>query len=179
MTSTPRADCRNWDDAPLADLVAHVRSACHRPLAAELEQLTALADRVAARHGDALPMLDVLRETVGGLRAILERHLYREDRQVFSVILHLVTVPDSDTGDRQALAATIAEMTAEHDRVMDLLARMRALTSGYEPPDWACPTFRTLYDRLSLVEHGLRLHLRLENDVLFPRALSLIDRRRT
>ena len=51
--------------------------------------------------------------------------------------------------------------------------RMRSLTSGYEPPADACPTFRGLYYGLSELAHRMRLHVHLENDILFPRALAL------
>jgi regulator of cell morphogenesis and NO signaling len=53
------------------------------------------------------------------------------------------------------------------------LARIRLLTGGYEPPEDACPTFRGLYYGLAELEHRMRMHVHLENDILFPRALRL------
>ena len=43
----------------------------------------------------------------------------------------------------------------------------------YAPPDWACNTFRALYDGLENLEKHTHQHVHQENNVLFPRALAL------
>ena len=45
--------------------------------------------------------------------------------------------------------------------------------SGFAPPDWACPTFRGLYDGLAQFETDMHLHVGFENNILFPRAARL------
>ena len=52
------------------------------------------------------------------------------------------------------------------------LARMRELTDSYTPPADACPTFRGLYYGLAELERDMQIHIHLENDILFPRALA-------
>jgi iron-sulfur cluster repair protein YtfE (RIC family) len=46
------------------------------------------------------------------------------------------------------------------------------LTDTYTPPDWACNTFRALYDGLAQLESNMHQHVHKENNVLFPRALA-------
>jgi regulator of cell morphogenesis and NO signaling len=65
-------------------------------------------------------------------------------------------------------------MEHEHDQAGMLLAQLRAITDGYAPPDWACETFRALYDGLSELEANMHVHVHLENHVLFPRVLVLV-----
>ena len=64
-------------------------------------------------------------------------------------------------------------MRMEHDEVGSLLAQMRFLTSDYELPDGACPSFQALYHRFEVWERDLHQHIHLENNVLFPRAVEL------
>jgi regulator of cell morphogenesis and NO signaling len=47
------------------------------------------------------------------------------------------------------------------------------LTDRYSPPEWACNTFRALYDGLAELEKNMHQHVHKENNVLFPRALAI------
>ena len=62
-------------------------------------------------------------------------------------------------------------MEQEHDGLEAILTALRALTSDYASPEWACDTTRSLYDGLAHLEAAMRVHVHLENNVLFPRAL--------
>jgi regulator of cell morphogenesis and NO signaling len=48
------------------------------------------------------------------------------------------------------------------------------ITGGYHVPDWACATTRALYQGLAELEAAMHVHVHLENNVLFPRALDLM-----
>ena len=64
-------------------------------------------------------------------------------------------------------------MRREHDEAGDLLGELRRLTGDYTPPDDTCPAFRALYRGRAELERSLQVHVHLENNVLFPRALAL------
>ena len=49
---------------------------------------------------------------------------------------------------------------------------MRAVTRDYALPDGACPTFRGLYYGLEQLERDLHIHVHLENNILFARAIA-------
>jgi regulator of cell morphogenesis and NO signaling len=53
------------------------------------------------------------------------------------------------------------------------------VTDSFAPPEWACPTFRGLYYGLSQLEADMHLHVHLENNILFPRAVRLAGRHRS
>jgi regulator of cell morphogenesis and NO signaling len=74
-------------------------------------------------------------------------------------------------------AAPIAVMEDEHDRAGALLTELRSLTCGYEVPEWGCATMRALYYGLAELEAAMHVHVHLENNVLFPRALGLPEQR--
>ena len=64
-------------------------------------------------------------------------------------------------------------MMAEHDNAGELLKQMRSAARGYALPDGACPTYEALYRGLEEFERDLHLHVHLENNILFPRAVEL------
>jgi regulator of cell morphogenesis and NO signaling len=72
-----------------------------------------------------------------------------------------------------ALKMPMAVMEQEHDRAGELLATLREITASYQPPDWACNTFRGLYAGLEELEADMHVHVHLENNILFPRAAEL------
>jgi regulator of cell morphogenesis and NO signaling len=172
----PFAETRDWNQAPIAELVEHIQTTYHRPLYEELPRLGAMVAKVVARHGHRLPdTLLPLQEVFAVLDRDLQFHMRREDAILFPAILRLAETPDQATGDPHPLLAPITVMERDHDQVDRAIAGIRALTSGYQPPDDACPTFRGLYYGLFDLEHRMRLHVQLEHDVLFRRALALGD----
>ena len=64
-------------------------------------------------------------------------------------------------------------MESEHDQAGGALAKMRELTDGFTPPDWACNTYRAMLDALAQLELDLHQHVHKENNILFPRAIAL------
>ena len=170
----PFSDTRAWDTASLADLVAHIQQDYHQPLYEELPRLSAMMNKVATRHADRLPeTLPPLKATFDRLMQELIVHMRREDVVLFPAIVMFEGGSRSNAAVDDVFSAPVAAMERDHAAASDALARMRDLTGGYEPPRDACPTFRGLYYGLADLEHRMRLHVRLENDILFPRALAL------
>ena len=70
------------------------------------------------------------------------------------------------------MKGALDKLESEHDRAGAALSRFRELTDNYSPPEWACNTFRALYDGLANLEQETHQHVHKENNVLFPRALA-------
>jgi regulator of cell morphogenesis and NO signaling len=66
-------------------------------------------------------------------------------------------------------------MEAEHDQAGEYMARIKELTSGYTWPETACTTFRISMLELKEFEENLHQHVHLENNILFPGALQVIN----
>jgi regulator of cell morphogenesis and NO signaling len=174
-SATVTLDNHDWTMAPLHELTDHIVSTYHDALRVELPRLSAMAARVAAVHGarapQTLPRIDaVARE----LKADLLDHMRKEEVVLFPAIGRL----EAGGAAGLALAAPIHVMQLEHDRAGDLLAELRLLTEGFVEPEWACATTRALYQGLAQLEQDMHLHVHLENNVLFPRALALASQPR-
>ena len=169
-------DPADWRRRPLKDLVAHIQARYHGPLRDELPRLGAMLDKVVQRHGHRQPeTLLPLQTTFESLRRELLEHMAKEDAVLFPAVLALESgaAAERTSAGWGWIEQPIEVMEAEHEAAGAALARMRALTGGYAPPDDACPTFRGLYYGLSELERDMHLHVHLENHILFPRAARL------
>jgi regulator of cell morphogenesis and NO signaling len=158
---TPETD---WTNVPLADLIDHIIKTYHEPLREELPRLTDMSTRVIRAHGDREgETLTELAGVLSGLRMELESHMMKEERVLFPLIRQ---------GRGAMAAAPVSVMEHEHDSAARALGRLRELTDGYEVPRDACNTWRALWHGLADLERAMHEHIHLENNVLFPRALS-------
>jgi regulator of cell morphogenesis and NO signaling len=72
-----------------------------------------------------------------------------------------------------SIANPIAMMEREHAGAGEALEEIRSLTNQYELPSYACNTVKALYEGLQALEADLHVHIHLENNILFPRAITL------
>ena len=64
-------------------------------------------------------------------------------------------------------------MVQEHDDAGNLTKEIRELTRNFTAPEDSCNSFKALYQGLEAFEADLHLHIHLENNLLFPRAIAL------
>jgi len=172
---------KDWQTAPLGELVKHIVATHHEYLKLELPALGKRLDKVHSVHGARDPeMLNRMVEVFGALRAEMELHLHKEETMLFPFI--------GKYGDAEAqgrpmppvpfgsIANPIAMMESEHVNAGDALVEIRALSHDYHLPPYACTTVRALYAGLQALEADLHVHIHLENNILFPRAIALENR---
>lgn len=168
LATLDAASAEDWAAMTPLELVDHIEQRHHAYLWRQLPVLAALVSKVADVHGGRHPELDAVAATFEELRADLEPHLEDEERVLFPMIRQLVSSigwPIADMGDDP-----MTVLAAEHDRVGELLARLRTLTDGYQVPTDGCASYRSLYQQLAELEADTHLHVHKENNVLFPAA---------
>lgn len=172
LVGGPAAVTRDWTTAPLHELTSHIVTTYHDPLRQEMPRLEGMAARVARVHGAKAPqLLPRIEAIVGELSADLNEHMRKEELVLFPAIRAI----ERGAAAGIPLAQPIRVMESEHDRAGELLFELRRLTQGYVAPEWACATARALYQGLSELEAAMHVHVHLENNVLFPRALAFAD----
>ncbi|MDA1570454.1 hemerythrin domain-containing protein, partial [Bacillus cereus] len=53
-----------------------------------------------------------------------------------------------------------------------IIKELRKVTHDFTPPEGACGTYRLVYNRLEALESDLFEHIHVENNILFPRAIT-------
>ena len=162
----------------LTALADHIEATHHAYLRTELPRLSALTTKVAAVHGDKDLRLVQIRDTLAALAVEMTSHMLKEEQILFPMIRALDATQSAPAFHCGSLANPIGRMELEHDQAGAALARLRVLTDGFSPPDWACNTYRAMLDALAQLEQDLHQHVHKENNVLFPRAIELEIQRR-
>jgi regulator of cell morphogenesis and NO signaling len=168
--ATETASDRTWTDAPLAEILDHIVGRYHSALREDLPRLGRMADKVAEVHGSRHGELVELAAVYRTLRGELEPHLADEEERVFPAVRRLAAPGGAWSDEEQAALHALEE---EHDRAGAALARLRELSSGFAVPADGCNTYRALYEGLARFERELHEHVHLENNVVFPRVVSL------
>jgi len=177
------AQARDWNTAPLADLVHHIVTTHHEYLRLELPAIQVRLDKVYRVYNQRYgPTLTGLPEVYQGLRTELEQHIQKEEMMLFPAI---VANEIAATTGRPApptcfgtVAAPINMMEVEHENAGAALVKIREITRNFELPEYACVTFRALMSSLDELERDLHLHIHLENNILFPRAQRMEELQR-
>jgi regulator of cell morphogenesis and NO signaling len=172
IDTTERVDeNHNCEQMKPAALVQHLIAVHHTYLHSELPDLERIAQKVLDEHGGRHTELHKVRAHIGALRDDLESHMLKEERVLFPAIVQLLDGPAQFPFG--SIANPIKTMGVEHDRAGDILTRLRATTNQYIVPDDACASYRSLYERLTELEHDTHLHIFEENHLLFPAAAAL------
>jgi len=103
--------------------------------------------------------------------------MHKEENILFPYIKYLVTSQKQKTVWSAPHFVTVVNpinmMEHEHETVGDLLKQIALISNKYTPPEWACNTFKALYAKLDEFEQDLHIHVHLENNILFPKAIEI------
>jgi regulator of cell morphogenesis and NO signaling len=125
----------------------------------QLRMVVRLARLIAANRacsGQVPPALP------GGLQRLaetLELHQNREEGSLFSAMM---------TGPADRLKFPVIHAIREHDEISDQLDTIAKLTGNYLTPASAGRSIQRLYDICGALDGELRLHMHIENNLLFP-----------
>jgi regulator of cell morphogenesis and NO signaling len=155
-----------------SELVDYIIGTHHLFTAEEIERLTPLMEKVCSRHGENHPELFKLQTVFLALADSLIPHMRKEEMVLFPYIRSL------DGGSFQpphfgTIQNPVRMMMADHEEDGERLRVMRDIANDYVPPAGACPSYTALFAGLQDLERDLHRHIHLENNVLFPTAISL------
>lgn len=173
------SDEEDLQQATLADLIKHIHDKHHVFTKLELVRLGVLMAKVCSVHAQNHPELLSHQHVLQQLEDDLLPHMMKEEQMLFPYIIamekavavaHRSARPNAPFG---SVRNPVRMMSLEHDRVGELLREMRRLTSEYCVPPDGCISYRTLFEALEELEKDLHRHIHLENNILFPRAITL------
>ncbi|MFV0426188.1 MAG: iron-sulfur cluster repair di-iron protein [Beutenbergiaceae bacterium] len=154
-----------------AELAHDIVDTHHAYMWEEMPRLQGLVDKVHSVHGQAHPELAQVREVYTQAVAALDPHMTTEERVVFPAISRMEKTRAPVAAG--PFAEPIAQLRAEHQVVGDLFKQIRALTEGYAVPEGACGSYQAMLSGLEQMELDLHEHIHKENNILFPRVLTL------
>ena len=170
-------DNKDYDEWELGMLADYIVATHHQYIKDNAESLNGLAIKVAEHHGENNPELHRVATSTHHFLQDLLNHITNEEEVLFPVIRQLLSKKDNPSEVLSYEAGTLDHpiriLLKEHEIAGEDLNFLRRITNNFAPPKNACNSFTYLYEKLKEFESDLYIHLRIENDYLFPRALKL------
>jgi len=163
----------DWNIDFLADYIVNTH---HSYVRKYLPELSAYAIKVASVHGDHHPELLEIQKLVKEIDEELTEHMEQEENVLFAYVKKIVFAKNMNqplNKDGKHLSALIAELEKEHDFVGRCLDEIRVLSKGYAIPEDACASYKLFYKMIQEFEDDLHIHIHLENNILFPKAVEM------
>lgn len=163
-----------WNLDFLADYIINTH---HTYIRKNLPDIKTYANKVMRVHGDHHPELAKVNQLVEAVNAELTAHMHKEEQILFPYIKQLVSAKTHSQQFQRSPFGTVRNpinmMEMEHESVGNNLDGLRECTNNYSLPEDACASYSLLYRMLDEFEEDLHLHIHLENNILFPKALKL------
>lgn len=161
-------DFNDWDPAFLADYIVNTHHKFVRKNLPDLVQYTKKIESVhGARHRELIEIADLVED----LNRELLKHLRMEEEVLFPAIKEVLKTNNPET--KAIIISEITRMKGEHEFAGGAMDTINALTSHYTLPEDGCNSYRVTLELLSRFEDDLHIHVHLENNILYPKALEL------
>ena len=164
----------DWAPDFLADYIVNTH---HSYVKKSLPEIRGYANKVASVHGNHHPELITIRDLVEEINEELIDHMGKEENILFPFVKQLVAAKNSGQPlppvDFGTVENPINMMQHEHEAVGRNLEQIRKLSKNYALPQDACASYSVFFKMMEEFESDLFIHIHLENNILFPKALKL------
>ena len=163
-----------WSLDFLADYIVNIH---HSYVKKTILDLRSYASKVASVHGSHHTELFAISQLTDEVCEELSSHMIKEEKVLFPYIKELVTAKNTAQPLHAAHFGTVQNpinmMEHEHEIVGNKLDQIRTLSKNYSLPEDACASYSYLFKTLDEFENDLHIHVHLENNILFPKALEI------
>ncbi len=159
---------KNWDTVFLSEYIVNTH---HKFVLKNLPELVFYTQKIASVHGDHHPELFEVADLFVKINTELLQHLKNEEEVLFPAIKEVVNTGSLKA--KETIVSEIARMTGEHDFAGGAMDDVKKITKGYMVPEDGCNTYVVAFKLLEQFEDDLHIHVHLENNILFPKALEM------
>ncbi|ADY54165.1 iron-sulfur cluster repair di-iron protein [Pseudopedobacter saltans DSM 12145] len=167
-------DYNAWPIDLLAD---YIEKTHHRYVSQQIPLLKAYLEKISNVHGDRHPELLEIKELFDGCAEELTSHMQKEEKVLFPFVRKMVSAKQSAEAELAIPFGTvqnpISMMMHEHDAEGERFRKIAQLSNQYALPADGCSTYKVAMDALKAFENDLHIHIHLENNILFPKAIAL------
>lgn len=161
----------DWQNAPLGQLVDHILAAHHMRLHRELPYLRDRLTALARTHWMKHPELLQAHTAFHRVEAALVQHLIQEETAGFPLIHRY------ERGQAKSLAPFADSFDAHrqvHAEALKALQDIGEMLGTWAPAADVDPEVEATREQFAALADDLAVHIRLENDILFPRVLQQV-----
>jgi regulator of cell morphogenesis and NO signaling len=171
LGTMPLSQSHNFKDWDLGFLCEYVVNTHHKYVLKTLPDLVIYTQKIASVHGTHHPELKEVADLFGKVNTDLLQHLLKEESVLFPAIKE--ALKSNSSSAKAIITSEIERMSTEHEFVGGAMDKINVITSGYTVPADGCNTYRVSFGLLKQFEDDLHIHVHLENNILYPKALLL------
>ena len=175
LESEPLSQSHNFKDWDLGFLCDYIMNTHHKFVLKSLLELVFYTQTIAAVHGGHHPELIEISELFAKINLELRQHLKNEEEVLFPAIksaLSNQSVENASTW-KSTIISEISRMSGEHEFAGGAMDHINEISNHYQVPDDGCSTYSVTYRLLEQFEDDLHIHVHLENNILYAKALIL------
>jgi len=171
LAQTPVSGAMNFKEWNLSFLSDYIVNTHHKFVLKNLPELVFYTQKIANVHGDHHPELIEVASLFTKINEELLQHLKNEEEVLFPAIKEAEKEASADV--KVTIVSEITRMQGEHEFAGGAMDKINVLTNNYLIPEDACNTYRVSLKLLEQFEDDLHIHVHLENNILYPKALKL------
>lgn len=164
----------NWN---LKFLITYIMNNHHSYVRTVLPQIIPHLEKITSKHDGKYSELKQVKKLFDEVAEEMIIHINKEERILFHVIRYLVDCDEISEKPKmhgfKTVKNPIEKMEAGHTNAGAIMEEIKELTNNFTPPADACETFRLTYKELEEFTKDLHIHVHLENNILFPKAIQL------
>jgi regulator of cell morphogenesis and NO signaling len=172
--SESATDYKSWPIDLLAD---YIEKKHHRYVEAKTLEIKPYLDKICKVHGERHPELLEIQKQFNASAGELAAHMKKEEFILFPFVRKMAKAKHEglnvDAPHFGTVQNPVQLMMSEHSTEGDRFRNIEGLSNNYTPPSDGCSTYRVTYALLKEFEQDLHLHIHLENNILFPKAIEL------
>lgn len=165
----------DWSLDFLADYIVNTHHSYVRKTIPDIRNYT---EKVAKVHGAHHPELLRINQLAQEVCDEMSAHMVKEEQVLFPYVKKLVAEKKDGTrevkfGNLDSVQTPINMMEMEHELVGNNMDEIRKISNNYAVPEDGCASYAFLFKTLDEFENDLHIHVHLENNILFPKAINL------
>jgi regulator of cell morphogenesis and NO signaling len=177
LLEAPSANTTDYSSWPLDLLADYIEKKHHRYVVEKSLEIKPYLNKICSVHGGRHPELLTIKDHFNATADALAQHMKKEEFILFPFVRQMVQAQQDHSKLESVPFGTIenpiAMMMEEHTTEGDRLRKIETLSNHYTLPADACNTYMVTIALLKEFEQDLHLHIHLENNILFPKAIAL------
>nr|WP_315172246.1 iron-sulfur cluster repair di-iron protein [uncultured Flavobacterium sp.] len=172
----------DYDTWPIDFLAQYIEQKHHKYVENQIPVLKGYLKKIISAHGNRHKELHDILELFESTASELTLHMKKEELMLFPQVRKMVI--SHKEGKEIVLPPfgsfenPIGVMMKDHTDEGERFRQIRALSNDYTPPADGCNTYKVAFKLLEEFEKDLHLHIHLENNILFPKAIDLEKRKK-
>ena len=169
----PVNQAQNFKDWDLTFLCDYIVNTHHKFVLKTLPELVFYTQKISLVHGANHPELDEISDLFKRINTELLQHLKNEEEVLFPAIKEVIA--NGNVEAKSKIISEINRMSDEHEFAGGAMDQINDLSKNYALPVDACNTYQVTFKLLRQFEDDLHVHVHLENNILYPKAMTLAN----